>query len=172
MTYEGYKRARDKSWEILIKYRQHSLPVPVWTILDREGILVRSFNYFKKNEIFSGYEIPPKKVAFCFRIQRYFFIFYDESQTVDKIRYALAHEFGHIALGHANDGVEENYEANVFASRLLCPAVLLRKYKTDSPKAIAKICLAPLECANSRYKRLMRLMERDKWYQSPLEWQI
>ena len=65
------------------------------------------------------------------------FIVYDDSDSIQRRRFTIAHEFGHIFLGHelkdgyrhtrtfAEDKPQYETEADIFASRLLMPACAL-----------------------------------------------
>ncbi|MDR2931751.1 MAG: ImmA/IrrE family metallo-endopeptidase [Oscillospiraceae bacterium] len=59
----------------------------------------------------------------------YHCILYNEEQrNLRRRSFTIAHELGHIFLGHPNDGDENESAANVFASELLMPGVLLAHY--------------------------------------------
>lgn len=56
-------------------------------------------------------------------------VLYDGSvRNAGRRNFTLAHELGHIYLGHRSDGEDEEREANCFAAQLLVPDVLLRRY--------------------------------------------
>ena len=49
-------------------------------------------------------------------------VFYNEKNPYEVIRFTLAHELGHIILGHNGDNTScEEKEANCFARNFLCP---------------------------------------------------
>ncbi len=53
-------------------------------------------------------------------------------------RFTIAHEIGHLLLGHActgrqDDGSHDETEANVFAAELLMPKIILKKDYKSSP---------------------------------------
>ncbi len=53
-------------------------------------------------------------------------IYYNEKNYYPVIRFTLAHELGHIVLGHKDDGENENKEANCFARNFLCPVPAIK----------------------------------------------
>lgn len=55
-----------------------------------------------------------------------FLILYNEKHSPERINWTLAHEVGHIYLGHQTDGAIEEVEAHFFAAQLLMPEVVLR----------------------------------------------
>ncbi len=61
------------------------------------------------------------------------FIFYNDYQSREHIRFTIAHELAHLVLMHPGDGEEINeHEADIFANYLLAPApIVLRDSKLD-----------------------------------------
>lgn len=57
-----------------------------------------------------------------------FIVLYNDNIKNSRRRnFTLAHEVGHICLGHDDDGPVQEREANAFAAQLLLPRVLLRE---------------------------------------------
>lgn len=55
-------------------------------------------------------------------------IAYNEKQSKSRIPFSLMHELGHYMLGHEGDSIENEDEANEFASHFLAPRILIHKY--------------------------------------------
>lgn len=110
------------------------------------------------------------------------YIVYDETQSVAVKRFVIAHELGHILLGHplreglygnsfsAKKGAEK--EADSFAVRLLCPACVLWKTGKVTAKEIATACGVPEDIAQKRAKRMKTLLERNAFLTHKLERQV
>ncbi len=110
-----------------------------------------------------------------------FYIVYKDSEPSQRCRFTVAHELGHIFLGHllvaeaayayrtfaVRNDIESS--ANVFARDILAPACVLHELGAASPEEIAKLCDISLEAAQIRAARLKLLEERNAWYLSPLE---
>lgn len=65
----------------------------------------------------------PSKHGFTIKdkINNKFLVFYNECKNYQTVKFTLAHELGHILLGHNNDdGDIENKEADCFARNFLC----------------------------------------------------
>ena len=70
-----------------------------------------------------------------------------------RLNFTLAHELGHILLGHREDGTAEEAEANCFAQQLLCPAPVLRRLAEAAPltaERLAAACFVSLDAARAR----------------------
>ena len=106
-----------------------------------------------------------------------------EGMNPGRTRFTVAHELGHILLGHvgkhslvnrepsASDNPMER-EANVFASRLLAPACVLWGCGAKTPDEIAELCNISRRAAEIRAARMEELLRRDKFLASPLERQV
>lgn len=57
----------------------------------------------------------------------YIILLNDAVQHTGRRRFTMAHEVGHILLGHEQDGPEEEREADVFAAQLLLPRILVEQ---------------------------------------------
>lgn len=72
-------------------------------------------------------ELTKTSRAFTYRKRDVKLLFLDDSMSADEKRYAIAHELGHVMLGHVNSGtgffadMEDEFEANEFAHYLLYP---------------------------------------------------
>jgi Zn-dependent peptidase ImmA (M78 family) len=95
-------------------------------------------------------------------------------------RFTVAHELGHILLGHAGKYELVNREpsandnpieqaANVFASRLLAPACVLWGCGIQMAGQIANMCDISQIAAEFRMARMAKLYARGKFLTSPLE---
>ena len=102
-------------------------------------------------------------------------IIYDDTKPIEISRYTIAHELGHIFLGHSitqtlyTDASEFNHkpraekQADMFALRLLCPSCVLWGLDIHRAKDIEALCRIPHKKAVEREKRMKLLYERGKF---------
>lgn len=108
------------------------------------------------------------------------YIIYADEQSPQRCRFTIAHELGHIFLGHLfkTDGNgflitdDAEYSANVFARDLLAPACVLHELQALTSAAIANLCDISLEAATYRAERMAELERRNAFYLHPLERQV
>lgn len=170
--YGIYKNVRDAAWRCLAEHRIDKLPVDILHIARMTGIKIiknSSVNELSLSEsgasLFDGAK---------------WYIIYDDENTVQRARFTIAHEFGHIFLGHelrkgrhartfdiSKPQVEK--EADSFAARLLAPACVLWGLSLHSPQEIADVCNISLAAAKIRAERMSVLYDRNKFLTSPLE---
>ena len=170
MNYKHYQRSRDLAWEILLREKVRALPVDVFGICKRLGIRVAEYDEPR----------PDVGDGFSFMLNGIPCIFLEKTENRARQRFTLAHELGHILLGHTEDQKLVNREpspnddpieqaANVFASRLLSPACVLWGCKVSSAAEIAALCDISLTAAEYRWERMQILLARGKFLTSPLE---
>ena len=169
MNYGQYKNARNASWRCLIDYKVNSLPVKVsWIAKQADITLLKDSvaNLLSKNE--SGTTLMQNDKLY---------IIYADEQSPQRCRFTIAHELGHIFLGHLfNDSGngfatidDAEHSANIFARDLLAPACVLHELQTINAAAIANLCDISLEAATYRAERMAELERRNAFYLHPLE---
>ncbi len=175
MDYGKYKNARNASWQCILDYKINKLPVIVTQIIaqsDNVKLYKNSqINILKEKD--SGMTIFKNKV---------FNIIYRDSDNSRRCRFTIAHELGHIFLGHLLINTPEyktfamrednESEANVFARDLLAPACVLHELKAFTARDIANLCNISLESASYREQRMRDLEARNAWYLHPLEIEV
>ena len=120
----NYKHSRDAAWQMLIKNKVSSLPVSVDKICRSEGL--RLLSYAKGAKIIQKLKLEENAEgndAFSFGRM----IFYDQTKSIERQRFSIAHELGHYVLDDGTDGDEREREreADIFASRFLAPLCVL-----------------------------------------------
>lgn len=173
--YGIYKKARNASWQALIDNKIDSLPVDVVKVVNSNGI--RLLKDSQAHELRSG------EAGISVFDGAQWFIVYDDLLPLGRKRFTVAHELGHIFLGHPlvagfharttdrNIPQTEN-EANIFASRFLAPACVLWGLNVRTAADIAQICEISAEAAGIRAKRMTELYKRNMFLTSPLERQV
>ena len=170
--YGIYASCRDAAWRCHIDYYIRSLPVHLKPIAKSSGIRIiknSEVNELKKNEAGASLFVGGNWI-----------IVYDDSLDITDARLVIAHELGHIFLGHEykysgerflseGDKLLSEREADMFALRLLAPACVLHELRVFSPEAIAELCCIPVSAAKRRAKRLAELEKRQCFYKSELE---
>lgn len=174
MLYGKYKNVRNSAWQALLDFNVTELPVSVNGIAKQLGIKV-----IKNSDI---HELQDgERGATIFKNERWYIVF-DDTESVPVCRFTVAHEIGHILLGHMlvdkvkyrtfekRDDDEE--AAEMFAARLLAPACVLHEIQALTAEQIAEVCNISYTAASNRAKRMKILEARNKYYLHPLEIQV
>lgn len=183
MNYENYKKSRNAAWEILLACRVDRLPVDLNVILRHLG--VRIFAYSRSRELLeaAGLTETAKQVSgLTFFAGAQPVILYNDAELPQRIRFTVAHELGHLVLGHVRPGehTRQNREpqlgdspmeqaANRFAADLLAPACVLWGLDLHRAEDIARVCKISIQAARYRAERMEILYQRNKFLLHPLE---
>ena len=183
MSYTDYKSARDTAWQILIDCGVSALPVKTSQICEHYGWILRSYQSGAGSiEALGLTGLTKKTDGFCAVTENHTYIFYDRVMPAARQRFTVAHEIGHLMLGHVGPGMAttqnreptgtekpEEQQANQFAARLLAPACVLHEIGAVTPEAIARCCGISRQAAELRAARMRELERRGRFYSHPLE---
>ena len=173
MYYGAYKGVRDGAWMCLFDYKIDRLPVDVVRIARESGIKI------VKNSVVN--ELSSGENGRSYYDGENWIIVYDDSAPVSRARQTVAHELGHIFLGHELEFVNESHirmfstiknnekQADMFAERILCPSCVLWGCGLSETDEIIGACHVTEQMAKKRSKRLKTLLKRDKFLSSVLE---
>ncbi len=175
MLYGRYKQTRDASWQTLIDFNICSLPVVPLDICEQADIGVYKNSY--------AHMLVGTEIGLSLYYKDAFRIIIDDSQIKTRRRFTLAHELGHIFLGHMLIDTprrrtfdiaktSEETEADVFASRLLASACVLWGINAQTAEQITSVCDISREAAAIRAERMAMLRKRGKFLTSPLEQRV
>lgn len=183
MNYENYKKSRNAAWEILLACRVEALPVDLNAVL--RHLEVRVYSYSRGLELLeaAGLTGAAKQVSgLTFFAGTQPVILYNDAEMPQRIRFTVAHELGHLVLGHVQPGehTRQNREpqpgdnpteqaANRFAADLLAPACVLWGLDLHRAEDIAKVCKISIQAARFRAERMEILYQRNKFLLHPLE---
>lgn len=179
--YGIYSSCRDAAWRCQIDFNVIRLPVKVISIARCVGIRV------VKNSVVD--ELRCGEMGVSITDGKHWTIVYDDSLSNCEARMVVAHELGHIFLGHdykylirrfkfsseedrkRKKGAKLSYEreADMFAMRLLAPAFVFHELNITDDKTISELCDIPVKAAKVRAKRFEILEKRSHFYTSELE---
>lgn len=175
MNYGKYKDARNVSWQCILDFSIDKLPVMVTDIIKKSD----DIRLYKDSDV---HILEDNESGKTIHYNNLFEIVYRDTEPSYRCRFTIAHELGHIFLGHlmintpvyrtfaANDDNESM--ANVFARDLLAPACVLHELQVLTAPDIAALCNISLEAAQYRAERMKILEQRNMFYTSPLERQV
>lgn len=89
-----------------------------------------------------------------------YLILYNAKHSHERINWTLAHEIGHIFLGHHSDSEKEEIEAHFFAAQLLMPEIVLHQIAKQKGSVdylfIYEHCFVSMTAAWKRIQTLNR----------------
>lgn len=169
--YGIYQTSRNASWQFLIDNNINKLPVSL-------GVVCKNLHYKILEDSKIHYlQANQRGISFC-KDDIWYIVLQDKLNPPTQ-RYTLAHELGHIFLGHiTKNGYygrtftiddEQEYQAERFAINILAPACVLWGLDLHTPEEIAKVCNISMTSAVKRAKRMEELYRRNMFLSHPLE---
>lgn len=95
-----------------------------------------------------------------------YIVLYPCLSNIARLNWTLAHELGHIYLGHSQSGPAEEAEANQFAAQLLMPDAVILKICEKYGKINARDIMAIFDVSASAARIKILSFKRHKWYYS------
>ena len=174
--YGVYASCRDAAWRCLIDFDISWLPVKITDATTRAGIRVSKNSdarELRQGELGASICLPSGQ----------WLIVYDDTLLPEKSRMVIAHEFGHILLGHeykyrdsrfesGTGKLKSEREADMFAVRILAPACVLHELQINDARKISETCWIPHKIAAERARRMKILEKRNSFYKSALEKEV
>lgn len=128
-------------------------------------------------------ELQPDESGISLLIGMEYFIVYDDTQSKGRCRFTIAHELGHIFLGHLLTGTKETraavskrpiieQEADLFASRLLSPTCVLWGLGLKMPAQISKFCGLSYTASKIRCYQMQPIYKRNEYTMCDLEREV
>lgn len=176
MYYAIYKNLRDAAWQCLFDRKIDKLPVDVLKIAEECNVHVI------RDSIVN--ELKPGEDARTYCNGNKWIVIFNDRNSSETSRFAIAHELGHILLGHEKafakyssleyftQKPKAEKQADMFALRLLCPACILMELDLHTPEEISTFCRVPTHWAQKRSDRMKELYKRNKFFTNNLEIEI
>lgn len=175
MNYLTYKQRRNAAWDVLLDHKVTTLPVRISTICKQDGIIVRSYRQAADLIEQMGFaQSMTDNDGFAVRIANKDYIFYDDTCTIERQRFTVAHEYGHFVNGDVSsvptcrnrepskDDDEIETKANVVAARILAPACVLWALDIHTAEEIKELCNISITAAEFRMERMNLLYKREQ----------
>lgn len=101
-----------------------------------------------------------------------YIICYNQINNKQRNRFTICHEIGHIILHSVYKNERLEKEANMFASRILMPMLLIKELNITTAEELSIICDVSIEAATFRLKRFNEIKGRERFYTNPREKQL
>lgn len=159
--------ARESATALLLKQRLGALDIDVTKLRYEKSIVFDSMCHFCRvtrltlEELEEGTGCLQDGCTLIRGTPPTYLVLYRETRGRRRRNFTLAHEVGHIYLGHRQDTDKEEAEANAFASQLLLPEVLVWELLTRDggsllPEELTGIFGVSRRAAQIRLSRMER----------------
>lgn len=125
-----FEKAQNLATELLLKQSNNSLMIDVRKFKFDIPIVIDTMQHYcyVTHSSFNNYVCDEYSGSYVLKLKNgLHLILYDDSNNcLERKHWGIAHEVGHIYLGHENDSRKEEIEAHFFAAQLLTPEILIR----------------------------------------------
>lgn len=131
-----YEEIKKSVSELIEDYNVTTLPIDVFKLAKDMKIDVKfksdiPLNFHNELDYMSYSNQTPAAVIYNQKQNKLVTLIDDLSNAINKQRFSLAHEIGHICLSHIEQSEKNEYEADYFAHELLIPTSLLCDIEED-----------------------------------------
>lgn len=181
--YDNYVKARDASWEVLLRCGIKELPITLGTIADYYDFKVIAYSDTNITQVLKNEVVEGDGFIVFSKGKKEIFL-NDKVNNRNRRRFTLAHELGHGILNHNIDIVHyrnsevdsdidmQELEANVFARDILMPSTVLAALNIHTPEEIMKVCDVSRKSAEIRATRMELLYKRNAFNLHPMEHKV
>lgn len=183
LNYRDYQNVRDAAWKILLDCEVDRLPVNLNAVCRKLKIRVLTYGQNARMiERANLSQAVQRTDGMTFYLGETPIVLFDEKVLPARAKFTVAHELGHIILGHVKPGsvtkmnrephpedAPEEQAANQFAARLLAPACVLWELDIHTADEIMALCHISRQAAQFRANRMEELYRRNRFLTSPLE---
>jgi len=130
---DRYEEIKKTISELLIDYGLNTFPIDVFYLAKRMKIIVEKYSDFPDNEQIVLLNGSVDGMSYYESDLKEFHIVYNDYKIHTRIRFTIAHEIGHIVLGHKESNKKNESEADFFARSLLVPIpiILFKEIKDE-----------------------------------------
>lgn len=150
-----YDKIECKVTSLYKEFGISSVPVDPFEIAGRRGYIVKPFSSFslRAKRLFKTMSLDganyydPNLGTFV--------ICYDDQKGLERIRFTLMHEIGHIDMGHWEESELARRIADYYAAYALAPTPIISIKACKNAKDIAKSFMVSQSCADICFKRFI-----------------
>ena len=146
-----YEEIKQVVADLYERYSITTIPVDPYGLAKRMGITLVPYSTLKesvRSEVNQAYKDGFKYLLEDLDIgEGTWYVWYDDEQSDERIRFTILHEIGHIVLGHLQESELAELEANFFAKFAIAPPILVNIIAPTDYVDIANAFGLSAECA-------------------------
>lgn len=167
---EKYSEIERRVVDLYVEQNINKLPIDPFEIIKNRGYLLIPFSKFEPNNRPDCIDEDNDAFSFYNPKMKTYTIVYNDEKPLNRIRFTLMHELGHIDLGHKCESDLARKMADYYAGYALAPSPLIGKYASDDSFQISARFWISFEC-----DRLLTAQEYEqykKFFGGKLRWKV
>ncbi len=156
---KAYAKIEIAVTKLFLELNIGTYPIDPFEIIRRKGYILRTYSKLaeQKRQALKAKDLDA--TSFYDPNLKTFVIYYDETQTIERIRFTLMHEVGHITMGHREESDLAKKMADYFAAYSLAPSPIIMKYHCEDYLEVADMFVISTESAYYTFQRY------NNWYE-------
>lgn len=143
-----YKRIEKKVVDLYIEQGINHFPIDPFVIIRKRGYELIPFSKVDKKKCLEVRNSDNDAFSFYSPDLKTYIIVYNDLKPLQRIRFTLMHELGHIDLGHKGESELAKKMADYYAAYALAPSPLIGKFASDEVEKIVSAFWISTECAD------------------------
>lgn len=144
-----YEEIKSIVSDIYFDYGITNFPVNPFQLAEKMQIGINEYGDFNIAEQKTMRVASEDGFSYLLSNEPKFHINYNFDSLYERATFTLAHEIGHIVLGHTEPSIEAEVEANTFAQQLLVPEAVLIYLKMQDIFLICSTFIVSKSCAQT-----------------------
>ena len=155
-----YGRIESEVIKLYVRNKINSVPIDPFEIAINEGCELAPWSKLRKDLKAALKRDEYDGISFHYTPDHHFVIIYDDSQCIQRQKFTIMHELGHMALGHNEESKLSKECANYFAAYALAPTPLIWHFKCKSERdvqSVFDVTEKPAELRFSAYQKWRKI---------------
>lgn len=144
---------------LFLKLKICKYPIDPFEIIRKLGYVLQTYSNLSKEKQLALKVKGLDATSFYDPYLRVFIIYHDETQPIERLRFTLMHEVGHIILGHKEESDLAKKMADYFAAYSLAPSPIIMRYDCEDYLDVAEKFKISIESAYYTFQRY------NNWYE-------
>jgi Zn-dependent peptidase ImmA (M78 family) len=148
-----YQRIEERVASLYVEQNINKVPINPFDIADRRGYIVKPFSDLNEQARLRLFTKKLDGTSYFDPILRKFVIYYDNTQIIERIRFTVMHEIGHIDLGHRQESDLARKMADYYAAYSLAPSPIIHICSCEDYIDVANRFNVSHPCADNCFRR-------------------
>lgn len=150
---EQYEEIKQIVIDTFLEYDVKTVPISGFEMAVKMGMNVVPYSALNEEKMEAALKVSSDGYSIENNENEWIVYYNDSCKNYGRINHTIMHEIGHFALGHINEGEEEEAEAKFFAKYALAPPPLVHNVLDNvTPEAIMEVFDISYQASKFAYK--------------------
>ena len=136
-----------------------SVPVDVFEVCRLLKIRIKTYSALQRTKRFNANKLSEDGYNYYDKKRKEYVVYYNDYLSMNRIRFTIAHEIGHIMLEHDEHNILNETEANFFAKTMIAPLCVIGFRNLQNEYDVSSEFQISQECAGYVYSQYQNAMQ-------------